>query len=657
MTKLLALAFFLVPYFSNAQEAIKKEVLKKPERYNVPLFFNPDDVGVKKAAYELSWDLSKKNTLKLGSLTLDADSFVPIFFPAHSKTHPLAAVGDSGADKDTLFLIWPTSLMKYGTLEIIAKDGTVLWSDSFNIKDFKKWQKRVQKVKQQASEEKQKDNKVFFNSAVALTDLSSELLSKINGTFRFCLTQQEGKDHSMLCTPRHIVSKKNGELSLERILEESEARVLVDREEASLAGQKSVEAGQIVSFFSETSTGLGYEFTTQVLPVQLFDIFKDTDGSVLVSGVEPVPFGAGIYEGKNDEDNFWNNLGWQQTMGDLRSYWQMQVPRNKELTLPGRTGGVFRLLLDYQDVPTASQRVWVSGQDVKLTYSDRRTLHLYHTEKQKLQAATGDEIVANTGGQSGEVIWNFPAPNKLEYNTSRIDILEDSKSIKGSYEIYRGHSSELSGRFTAAVDNNLHSIILGEISYNKWFQNLWGWDSDTWSTLHWGFSGRYFKSLNSIGVEGADSTASKTISEVSIMSANLKYRFNPGLWGRDETWGLLGGYQSISIGEVSAPVLGVGFFWARSMPKVFDDLFLYIPYMNYPKFVDVEFTYLPASLDSNVSLGSSYIISFHGKVLWKQSVFGEAGFGMQSYSLEDKGKALSIGLSSFYLTVGLGLNF
>lgn len=656
MKKIIVLALFLVAQSVDAQNFIKKNTSQRPEQYNVPLYFNPDDVDVKKVSYQLAWDLSQNTTLKMGSLVLGADSFVPAFFPAHSKSHPLVGLEESAADKDTLFLIWPSSVIKAGTLEMIARDGTVLWSDSFDLKDIKKWQKRLHKMKQQVSEEKQKENKIVFSSGIALTRLHSDDLVKINGSFRFCLSQTEGKEHSMLCSSKYAVTKSDGELSLGKIVEEAEARVLVDREEASKTGQKDVTPGQVVSFFAETSSGVSYEFVTQVLPVQIFDIFKDADGSVLLSGVDPVPFGAGVYEGKNDEDNIWNNWGWQQTIGDLRSYWQMQVPGNKELTVPGRLGGAFRLQLDYKEVPSVTQRLWVSERDAKVTYSEKKPLHLYHTEKQNLQGTTADEIVPNPSGGPNEVIWNFPTPQVSEYNLASIGILEGTKSSKVSYEIYRGRSSELSGRFTAALDKDLKSIILGEVSYNKWFEDLWGWDNDTWSTLRWGLSAKYFKSLTPVNVKGTTAT-SATQSDLSVMSVNLKYRFNPGLWGRDETWGLLGGYESLTVAEVKAPVLGVGLFWGRSMPKVFDDIISYFSIMNYPKFVDMELTYLPTSLDSNVSLGSSYIVSFHGKVLWSQSIFGEAGFGLQSYSLQDKNKSLSVGLSAFFLTLGLGMNF
>jgi hypothetical protein len=32
-------------------------------------------------------------------------------------------------------------------------------------------------------------------------------------------------------------------------------------------------------------------------------------------------------------------------------------------------------------------------------------------------------------------------------------------------------------------------------------------------------------------------------------------------------------YQSVTFDKLKAPMLGVGAFWARSMPKVFDDFF------------------------------------------------------------------------------------
>ncbi|MGZ3771680.1 MAG: hypothetical protein ACXVCR_17995, partial [Bdellovibrio sp.] len=643
----------LASALTKPQLAIADNAEAKPERYNVPLYFNPDDVGVKTVGYRLTWDLTQKNTLKMGALTLDSSSYVTAFFSANSKNNPLVRINEKGAEKDMLFLIWPTAVIDSGTVEMIARDGTVLWSDSFNHNDLKKWQKKIRNAQQRNPEEKQKENRIFFKSGIAL-NLDAEVLNKVKGSFRFCLTHQNKAEHSMLCSPKNTVNHENGELSIAQISENVDARVIVNREDAALTGQNKVEAGQVVSFFAETSSGVSYEFTTKVLPIQLIDIFKDVDGAVLLSGVDPVPFGAGIYESKNDEDNFWNDVGWQQTIGDLRTYWQMRIPENKEITFPGSGGGAFQLQLDFKDIPTKAERVWISGRDVKVTYEKTRRLHLYHTEKQKLQGSSPEEIIPTTG-HPGEIVWNFAAPVKGNYNISKLEIIEEPKSWKGSYEIYRGYSSELSGRFTGAIDSNMKSIIIGELSYNKWFQNLWGWDDDTWSNFRWGISADYFKSLSSMEVGESSKQTSKT--DLNVMSLMLKYRFNPGLWGRDETWGLVGGYQNVSFLNVQAPLLGAGFFWARSMPKLFDDLFSSVPLLNHPKFVDMEVVYLPLSLDSNISVGNSFLVKFHGKVLWSQTLFGEAGFGVKSYQMTDQKQSFNVELGAFYLTFGVGMNF
>jgi hypothetical protein len=103
--------------------------------------------------------------------------------------------------------------------------------------------------------------------------------------------------------------------------------------------------------------------------------------------------------------------------------------------------------------------------------------------------------------------------------------------------------------------------------------------------------------------------------------------------------------------------LGVGVFWARSMPRIFDQLFNIVPIMRYPKWVDAEYIQYFNSLNSDVSLGNNFALNFHGKVLWSQDIFGEAGFGLKQYSVSDKSLNKKAGFTSFYGTVGLGVNF
>jgi hypothetical protein len=148
----------------------------------------------------------------------------------------------------------------------------------------------------------------------------------------------------------------------------------------------------------------------------------------------------------------------------------------------------------------------------------------------------------------------------------------------------------------------------------------------------------------------------ETIS-LALTTADLKYRLTPGLWERDETWGLILGYEDVKLSSAQAPLLGAGFFWARSMPKIFDDIMNYIPFMNYSKWVDMDFMYYSVPLKSNLNTGTNFAINFHGKILWTKTLFGEAGFGFKSYEYKDLDIKKYASLQAFYGTMGLGLNF
>ena len=107
---------------------------------------------------------------------------------------------------------------------------------------------------------------------------------------------------------------------------------------------------------------------------------------------------------------------------------------------------------------------------------------------------------------------------------------------------------------------------------------------------------------------------------------------------------------------------GVGIFWARSMPKGFDEFLNVLPWMRYPKWVDVEFLYYLTSSAPNSTLvgGDNTSLNFHGKLMWTNNFFGEAGFGIkrlhwvQYFSATDQKDFF---FTSVYGTVGIGLSF
>ena len=98
-------------------------------------------------------------------------------------------------------------------------------------------------------------------------------------------------------------------------------------------------------------------------------------------------------------------------------------------------------------------------------------------------------------------------------------------------------------------------------------------------------------------------------------------------------------------------------FWARSMPRAIDSWLSKIPHMNCPKWVDMEFIAFLSSPDSDIELKSDFLLNFHGKVLWTPTFFGEAGIGVKNYHFERTSDGSGAKLTTFYGTLGVGINF
>jgi hypothetical protein len=122
------------------------------------------------------------------------------------------------------------------------------------------------------------------------------------------------------------------------------------------------------------------------------------------------------------------------------------------------------------------------------------------------------------------------------------------------------------------------------------------------------------------------------------------------------------------------------------MPKVFDNIFNWFPFMKYPKWVDMEFIYYFATNAANQTLegseisefdrtlgnmltgqgGANWALNFHGQVMWSKTIFGEAGFGIKGYSVRwdkpggtsaDRDRRRRFDLTSIYGTAGIGIKF
>jgi hypothetical protein len=211
----------------------------------------------------------------------------------------------------------------------------------------------------------------------------------------------------------------------------------------------------------------------------------------------------------------------------------------------------------------------------------------------------------------------------------------------------------LSARLGGVISQTQQINVLGELAYNHWFENILGWQNRLISTQRWGVSFKSFQPMKSF--KSKDPNA--PLLELTLSTFDLKYRFTPGVWGIDESWGLVFGQESVKLNEYQASLYGGGFFWARSMPRVFDNLFNYIPFFRYPKWVDLDFLYYPNSSSKKIRADQNFSLNFHGKIFWTKRFFGEGGFGYKLFKYTDIEAAQQPVFRSFYGTIGLGVNF
>lgn len=628
--------------------------------FNKPLYFDQLDNGVILPPLELEYDLTGANgkLLKIGNVVLNEKNFFFALLPL-GKTHSELNQVLSGSESEKVMLImaWPEKLMKNGTIEMISRTGNVLWTHTFTEEDHAKWIHQLEGWRKdliaKGVDSKNLVRSGIFGSQFALdAEAAKAPFWGQKESFRFCITQTDGRNSTKMCSQRYGTKSSGRNVIMGKVrVDPVSARVLVQNEEAPMKNSVPVAVDMPTSFFAELASGESYEFVSVPNKLELMDISDTKKPNLLrIVGYDTRPIGRSIILNPDQYNSLTKMLGFESTIGDPRKFWAAAIRKeDPKIYLPGQGGGVFKQRFELSEIPRRQSRVYLSKRTPAGTYIDG--VKLPGRKQPSAQVTSEQNSVEVNSNDPAEFVWHFKATERGKINRAYLDVNLDGKTYKSYYEIYKGFPRELSGRFSG-VQAKDEFIIMGEVAYNQWFEDLFGWTNYWVARQRWGVSAKYFQSFNQLKVDAAGNTA-----PLSVLTVDLKYRAAPGLWNRDETVGALVSYQNVTFDKLKAPMLGVGAFWARSMPKSIDDLFNLIPLMRYPKWVDMEFIYYVSSMDSNVTLDAPMSLNFHGKVLWSDRYFGEAGFGVKRYGFKDSSLNQKAELNTFYGTVGLGINF
>ncbi|MGE5084831.1 MAG: hypothetical protein ACM3MG_00920 [Bacillota bacterium] len=509
---------------------------------------------------------------------------------------------------DTFKIDWNRKLIEQGELSLIDHLGVEKWKR--NITGEGTWSYKF----------KEGDHPLQFNPGDKL---------------RYCLRQKNGGAYTAVCSRWYGVESRSGELTMVPLVQKGIPRVIFQQEEGKLKGRREVTVRTPVQFFGSLITGDSYEFLSEPPPLVINDMSVSEDPEkVTLVGEMPKPLNVEteVIKGEN-YGSLTTALGFEKTIAEKSDLWKGQVKiKEGEIRLPGSQGGIFIYPLEITNPPTEKNRISIEKRISKDTY----------LAKDKIFVSDADGNIKP---------WEIDAPEKFKNNRVYLETSGQPTPHKAYLDVYRGDRGEASMRLTALGTASSQFSIFAEAHVSWWFNDVFDSPDYYFSRHRWGVSAKYFTSMTPLK-EIKEGTTTLT-----VMQADLRYRLNPGLWERDETVGVIASYETITVGNFDVPKMGAGVFWARSMPKVFDSWLSKISYLNYPKWVDMEFINYMSSMNSQNTLGQDFVVNFHGKVLWTNTFFGEAGFGIKNYSATRSPTDEHLKLTTFYGTVGLGVSF
>lgn len=425
---------------------------------------------------------------------------------------------------------------------------------------------------------------------------------KNKSKIRFTLRSDIGSGYSMLQSQWYEVDITNNVISLKPLTKKStNARITLQNKPQPSTGSAQIDYESSANFLATLNTDATYIFVSEPVAPTVEDMIVAPTGDKFTLVVSGTP---------------------------------IEVSSAKtEFYLSGKSGGVFTYPFIVKDPPTENDR------------------H-YTTEKTVLETYLPKDKMSIIDGQGNSKHVEFDLPQKNAYNKVSIDIPGKELTHKSYLEIYRGSQREANLRLTGLKGDE--TVFIAEGAFTWWFNDIGNSQNYHLSKLRWGTTVKFFNSINKLPAStnsGGEDVALKSL------QLDLRYRLTPGVWSKTPTWGLIGSYENITIGEVTAPNLGLGVFWTNPMPGLVDKHLNRLSFLNHPKWINIEFINYLASMDSDIDLGSNYSLNVQGKMLFRERYVGEAGFGAKKYYYTEKSTLEGASLTMLFATLGLGITF
>lgn len=605
-----------LPGKKESPRPIVKNVTKGPPspEYTVPLNFDPAENGVVVQQQAFEYALFPTSDFSVGNVVVrNRDIGLSVLRNATKKNYRLR-------------FQWPRVFMSEGLIEIKNSSGKSVWSRKIDLGEGKK------EAAKKGDKTKTVDDILIYQS-LPLPNLNA---FRKNKDVRFCMRLNKETKTSFCSMPfyfnesiaQFVPKPLNEQMKIKINNEEFPRRAIVPFKNPK----------DIYRIQATLTNGTTFDFEVGPTAIEFRDILaSDDEKTVFIAGrgVAPDDFSAEILA--RDE-------GWKATFSPTKPF----------LYFIG-VGGI-PVRQDFQvtkPLPHETHRIWAQTRSADSSYISEIEI----LGELKNPYALKSTEFSTQRGEKNFFSWNYKLHERGRTSRSHIQLVDQKDTYTAYYDAYKGFPFELSGRLTGILAGS-RIWLLWELAGGAWAESLFGWKDYWLSERRWGLSAKYIKSLTFGGFDP----------NLSTINVDLKYRFVPGLWNKDETVGAVLGYQNMSYrGDERAnpsqrdnpgSMLGAGLWWARSMPEIFDDIFNIIPWFRYPKWVDMEGIYYFSSMDPSVKLKTAnFNMTFHGKMFFIPEFYMEASFGIKRFSYENSNARLSSEVTMLFGTGGFGYNF
>jgi hypothetical protein len=630
---------------SSANQADTSSAEFKPSLNGKALLFSPFENGMEADSLQVRWGFKKGDQVNFDGFSLKADeiSFEITQTARTSVPGDLQDKNNKSKAVSVMAFSWPTQLSTHGKITFETETGAIKWSLSIEDEDRKDWQELL-------LDEDLKFLKPHSKSAWGIIDPDLRQFKFLfsGETHRLCLNEIANKnDQLKICSAPFVASLKGSKVELKLVNQgtENTSTLYINDQPIGASGLAYAKVGKSISLKPVFSNGSFVSFKFTASPLDLIDAVESRDGKlILISGRGKKPIG------KAKDLNLPETGPLAATGLPLEPLWQLVVPRSAPLI---RTMGEFNMPMTYfmkfEKLPKAAERIYIEDEMHHGTYSSSPVLKGYAQPKQKLSSK--DYSIERIDAEKFE--WTFAAPKKGTTNRSNLLIKNDEgQSWVASHSLHRTYPFEASIRLTGAIDPAASIIFLGEAAMSVWLESLGPIRNSLIGSHRWGINTRYFQTATPIKLANTGQS-----SHFSVANLDLRYNLTRGLWNRDELIGVILSMQQNTLSNYTTTLNGLGAYWARTMPKVFNDIFEVLPLFRYPKYVDMDLVIYQGGLSSSVQTQLSYHLNFHGKVFWTDRFYGEAGFGLKrlEFATTDGTNRFALGMT--YGTVGMGVVF